>query len=331
VLVIGSRLNIRQVSYNWSKFAPRAFVAQVDIDPAELAKPFVKPSQTIVADAARFVDTLAALPSLRELPDYGDWARWCQSLQERFPVLQPQQELGPELNPYAIISHIFERLRDDDIVVCGNASACIVPFQVGRLRARQRMFSNSGAASMGYDLPAAIGASLGAGSRRVICFAGDGSLQMNVQELQTLRTLGARLIVIVLANGGYLSIRQTHENFFGRTVGATPASGVEFPDFDRVAGAYGLPAARVSVASDIPELDRILACDGPVLVQIDVDSSQGFEPRIKSRMLPDGTFSTPELDDMFPFLPEKELESVRSEAAALCATPRSPKAGVAAS
>jgi acetolactate synthase-1/2/3 large subunit len=222
-------------------------------------------------------------------------------------------------------------LSDDDIIVCGNASACIVPFQVGRLRARQRMFSNSGAASMGYDLPAAIGATLGSGSRRVICFAGDGSLQMNVQELQTLRTLGARLLVIVLANGGYLSIRQTHENFFGSTVGATPASGVEFPDFDRVAGAYGLPAARISGLGDIPALDRILACDGPVLVQIDVDSSQGFEPRIKSRMLPDGTFSSPDLDDMFPFMPQEELESVRSEAAALRAIPRSPTTGVAAS
>jgi acetolactate synthase-1/2/3 large subunit len=110
-------------------------------------------------------------------------------------------------------------------VVCGNASACILPFQVGRLKAGQRMFSNSGSASMGYDLPAAIGAARAAGGRRVVCFAGDGSLQMNIQELQTLATLGLDVLIVLIDNGGYLSIRQTHENFFGRIVGATPPRG----------------------------------------------------------------------------------------------------------
>lgn len=323
VLVIGACLNIRQVSYNWSRFAPQAFIVQVDIDPAELAKPFVRPDLAIVADAARFIATLAAQAALHDLPNYGDWARWCHALQERYPVLQPHQTLAPGLNPYAIVARIFDQLRDDDIIVCGNASACILPFQVGHLRAGQRLFSNSGSASMGYDLPAAIGAAMGAGARRVVCFAGDGSLQMNVQELQTLKTLAARVLVIVLANGGYLSIRQTHENFFGRVVGATPASGVEFPDFSALARAYGLHAARIAGPEDLPELERLLALDGPALIQIDVDSAQPFEPRIKSRMLEDGTFATPELDDMFPFLAVEELAAVRAEAATLRAKPRS--------
>ena len=327
VVVIGSRLNIRQVSYNWSRFAPQAFVVQIDIDPAELAKPFVQPALAIVADAGRFIDTLAAQPELKDLPDYGDWARWCHALQGRYPVLQPQQTLTPRLNPYAIVARIFDQLRDDDIIVCGNASACILPFQVGCLRTGQRMFSNSGSASMGYDLPAAIGAAVAAGARRVICFAGDGSLQMNVQELQTLKTLGICVLVIVLANDGYLSIRQTHENFFGRVVGATPASGVEFPDFSLLARAYGLSAVRIAGPGDLPELERMLALDGPALIQVDVDPAQPFEPRIKSRMLENGTFSTPELDDMFPFLPPEELAAVRAEAATLRAKPRTGAAG----
>lgn len=314
VLVIGSRLNVRQVSYNWSRFAPQAFIVQVDIDPAELAKPFVRPDLGVVADAALFIDALASQVALHDLPDYGDWARWCHTLQERYQVLQPHQTLAPRLNPYAVVSHIFGKLRDDDIIVCGNASACILPFQVGHLRAEQRMFSNSGAASMGYDLPAAIGAAMGAGTRRVICFAGDGSLQMNVQELQTLKTLGARVLVVVVANNGYLSIRQTHENFFGSIVGATPASGVEFPDFSQLASAYGLHAARITGQDDLSNLDSMLALDGPALIQLDVDPAQAFEPRIKSRMLEDGTFATPELDDMFPFLPAEELAAVRAEA-----------------
>lgn len=322
LLVIGSRLNIRQVSYNWSTFAQNADIIQIDIDPAELDKPFVRPSLKIVADAARFIDTLTAEIELAALPDYSDWARWCHALQDRYPVLQPHHRLAPRLNPYAIVDHVFSQLRDDDIVVCGNASACILPFQVGRLRTGQRLFSNSGSASMGYDLPAAIGASIGAGARRVICLAGDGSVQMNVQELQTLKTLGARVLVIVIANDGYLSIRQTHENFFGGIVGATPASGVEFPDYAALARAYGLQAARISGPDDLPELNEMVALDGPALIHIDVDPAQPFEPRIKSRMLEDGTFATPELDDMFPFLPSEELAAVRAEAVAQCAKPR---------
>lgn len=321
LLVIGSRLNIRQVSYNWASFAKQAFVVQVDIDPAELDKPFVKPDLSIVADAGRFIDALTGQPDLRDLPNYSSWAEWCRSLRPRFPVLQFHMTLAPRLNPYAVVDHAFRLLRDDDIVVCGNASACILPFQVGELRAGQRMFSNSGSASMGYDLPAAIGAAIGGGGRRVICFAGDGSLQMNVQELQTLKTLGLRVIVVVLANQGYLSIRQTHENFFGSIVGATPASGVEFPDYAAVSAAYGLVSARVAAPDHLLELDRILRLDGPALVQVDVDPDQGFEPRIKSRMREDGTFATPELDDMFPFLDAEELASVRQEVTSCLAKP----------
>lgn len=321
LLVVGSRLNIRQISYNWQSFAAGAYIAQVDIDPAELAKPFVRPQLPIVADAARFLAALTTPARRAALPDYSAWADWCHGLQARYPVVQPHQTLA-ELNPYAVVAHVFARLRDDDIIVCGNASACILPFQAGRLKAGQRMFSNSGSASMGHDLPAAIGAAIGAGGRRVICFAGDGSLQMNIQELQTLKTLGTKLLVIVLANDGYLSIRQTHENFFGSIVGATPASGVEFPDFAAVARAYGLRAERVAAAADIDRLDAMLAGDGPGLVQIDVDPSQGFEPRIKSRLGADGKFVTPELDDMFPFLPPQEVAAVRAEAAALRARSR---------
>jgi acetolactate synthase-1/2/3 large subunit len=151
----------------------------------------------------------------------------------------------------------------------------------------------------------------------VICFAGDGSLQMNIQELQSLKTLGLNLIVIVINNGGYLSIRQTHENFFGRIVGATPASGVEFPDFARLASAYGLPATDVRSTADLSTLDEALTQNGPRVIAVTVDPKPGFEPRTKSRALPDGGFATPELDDMFPFLPPEEVAAVRAQAQAI--------------
>lgn len=316
VLVIGSRLNIRQTGYNWHAFAENAWVAQVDIDPAELGKPLFRPDLGIVSDAGSFISTFEKTLNQQSLPDFSPWQEWCRQTHRKYAPEDEHQlaSTGP-LNPYPVVAEIFRQLRDDDVVVCGNASACILPFQVGRLRHGQRMFSNSGAASMGYDLPAAIGASRGAS--RVICIAGDGSLQMNIQELQTLKTLNANVIVIVLNNAGYLSIWQTHENFFGKVIGATPASGVEFPDFSTVARAYGLPSAKIETLEDIEALKQWLKQDGPLLLDLRVDPAQGFAPRIKSRVDESGKFVSPALDDMFPFLPPEELETVRSSARAI--------------
>lgn len=310
VLVLGSRLNIRQTGYNWNSFAENAWVAQVDIDPAELDKPLFRPALGVVSDAGQFITAFAAALDEQYLPDFKPWQDWCRQTGDRYPpAAEHQQTANAPLNPYTAVAEIFRQLRDDDVVVCGNASACILPFQVGHLRAGQRMFSNSGAASMGYDLPAAIGAARAA--PRVICFAGDGSLQMNIQELQTLKTLQAKVIVIVLNNAGYLSIWQTHENFFGQVVGATPASGVDFPDFAAVARAYGLTAARIE---NLSEVGHWLAQDGPLLLDLRVDPEQGFAPRIKSRVDENGKFVSPALDDMYPFLPPEELEAIRRSA-----------------
>lgn len=318
VLVIGSRLNIRQTSYNWDTFAKHAFVAQVDIDPLEMRKPMITPGLAIEADAGQFLAAIEqALDRVGDdgaLPSYAKWVAWCQDIGKRYDVRnEHQQKDGRKLNPYLMVDRIFQQARPDDIFVCGNASACILPFQISTLQARQRLFSNSGSASMGYDLPAAIGAAR-AGGQRVICFAGDGSLQMNIQEFQTLKTHGLNVVVVVLNNEGYLSIRQTHENFFGRVIGANPASGVDFPDFSAVAQAYGLQATTIRDANDLARFDEWLAKDGPVVIEIHVDPLQEFEPRIKSRVDEDGKFVTPELDDMFPFFPAEEVQRIRQSA-----------------
>ncbi len=315
ILVMGSRLNIRQTSYNWDSFARNAWVAQVDIDPAELKKPTVKVDFGVEADLSDFLDVLENELSDFTLPKYQSWAEWCQKIGTTYSALNEHRQLpNRPLNPYVIVDRIFKQMRPDDIVATGNASACILPFQVGTLKRDQRMFSNSGSASMGYDLPAALGAAAAAratGSCRVICFAGDGSLQMNIQELQTLKTTALNVVVIVLNNRGYLSISQTHENFFGRVIGATPESGIEFPDFAAVARAYGLKSASIASEEDMAHLDELLKEDGPLLIDLHVDPRQEFMPRIKSRVDENGKFFTPELDDMYPFLPEEECDAVR--------------------
>jgi acetolactate synthase-1/2/3 large subunit len=318
LLVLGSRLNVRQTSYNWDSFAKNAWVAQVDVDVAELNKPTHKPDLGVNADLKDFITIFEHELALVKLPKFDSWVSWCQEIKDRYKVMdEHQQKSGESLNPYVMVDRVFKQLRDDDIVVCGNASACILPFQVGSLKRNQRLYSNSGSASMGYDLPAAIGSAIAAKAdhkQRIICFAGDGSLQMNIQEFQTLKTTGLNVIVIILNNSGYLSIWQTHENFFGRVIGATPASGVEFPEFAAVAHAYGLKSAKITSQAELLRFDELLQQDGPLIIDLHVDPRQEFAPRIKSRVDESGKFVTPELDDMHPFLDQAELINLRRQA-----------------
>ncbi len=321
ILVIGSRLNIRQTSYNWSSFGKNAWIVQVDVDPAELAKPGVQANLRIHADAKAFIRALMSVLARQSMPSFVQWGAWCRKIGDRYHVRREHtQAIDGPLNPYIVVDRIFRQLRDDDVVACGNASACILPFQMAHLTSNQRLFSNSGAASMGYDLPAAIGASFAHkpdNRQRVICFAGDGSLQMNIQELQTLKTSNRNVVVVVLNNSGYLSILQTHENFFGRVIGATPHSGVEFPDYEAVATAYGIKAATISTEADLPYMDSLLKEDGPILLNVVVNPRQEFVPRIKSRVDEGGQFITPELDDMHPFLDRDELKLISDSAKAI--------------
>lgn len=318
VIVIGSRLNIRQTSYNWDSFAKNAWIVQVDVDTTELYKPGVQAQLRVNADAKVFLSTLMSLISQNKLPNYSAWSTWCREIKHRYhPRLEHKQLRNSALNPYFVVDRIFSQLRDNDIIACGNASACILPFQMAELTANQRLFSNSGSASMGYDLPAALGASFAVpdgSNQRVICFAGDGSLQMNIQELQTLKTSKKNVVILLINNSGYLSIWQTHENFFGRVIGATPSSGVEFPDFDAVARAYGIQSATISTVDDLGKMDSFLKEDGPLLLNLVVDSLQEFAPRIKSRVGGDGKFITPELDDMYPFFTSSEINDIAKSA-----------------
>ncbi|WP_313951410.1 thiamine pyrophosphate-binding protein [Accumulibacter sp.] len=316
LLVLGSRLNIRQVSYNWQAFAPRAYKVQVDIDRAELGKPLVHADQVMHCHLQDFLHAmnglLAAEPPARN-PAHHDWLGWCRQRVADYPAVLPRhRDYRGKINPYHFVEVLFAQLEDDDIVACGNATATIVPFQAATLQRGQRLFSNSGSASMGYDLPAAVGAYYGAVSargrqRRVICLAGDGSLMMNIQELQTIAHHQLPIKIFVLNNGGYLSIRTSQKGFFGRLAGESPASGVSFPDFVQVARAFGIPALSLNSAHFADDIRQFIDSDGPGLCEIVLDEQQAFEPRISSRQLDDGRIVSAPLEDMYPFLERDEL------------------------
>ncbi|MBF0134904.1 MAG: thiamine pyrophosphate-binding protein [Magnetococcales bacterium] len=326
LIVIGSRLNIRQISYNWTCFADRAHVVQVDIDPAELHKPTFRAQQSVHAEAGLFCQALreAMVRSRHDPVTYADWVAWCRERGRKYPVVQEHhRDATRPLNIYHFVDRLFDCLDREDVIVTGNATACIVTSQVARLQDGMRLISNSGSASMGHDLPCAIGSYYGAirqrgQQRRIICLAGDGSLMLNVQELQTVVSFNIPIKIVVLDNGGYLSIRSTQQNFFGRLAGESPHTGVKFPDFVKLAFAFGLPATRLEGLLSERGLSDFLAAPGPGLLHVVLDPSQGFEPRMSSRQLPDGTIVSPRLEDMYPFLDPDELASNLFAAEASC-------------
>ena len=296
LLILGSRLNIRQVSYNWKAFASRAFKIQVDVDPAELVKPTVVPDLAVQCDLGVFLEELDRRLDSSEYDSsrHSAWLEWCKERRRRYPVVAAKYRTpdGP-INPYHFADIVFQKLTGDDVVVSANASGCIIPFQVAHIKKGMRLFSNSGSASMGYDSPAAVGAAVAGNGKRVICFAGDGSIQLNIQELQTIVHHRLPIKIFVINNNGYLSIRSTQQTFFENFVGESPASGVSFPDMVKVAEAYGLKAIRIERKPFVSAIDEALNEKGPVLCDVVVDPNQGFEPRMKSSALPDGTIVSP--------------------------------------
>ena len=274
LLILGSRLNIRQTSYNWASFARFATKIQVDVDPAELRKPLYQPDIGICCELKAFLTEMVRQLANKDNYDVGHeaWLEHARQWKDKFPVVQEKQRVpGPPLNPYDFIDRLFGMLGSDDAVVCGNATACIVPFQVARLKKGERLISNSGSASMGYDLPAAIGVAVAKGGR-TICLAGDGSLQMNIQELQTLVGYKLPIKLFVLNNHGYLSIRQTQSGFFqGRKIGESAESGVTFPDMKKIGEAYGLPSFRIETVADLEVVRGELEKPGPALFDVSLD------------------------------------------------------------
>lgn len=319
VLVLGSRLNIRQTGFNYSAFAKNAVIVHVDIDKSELDKFYLNSQYKLNVDLRYFFKAMGACRKTKRSNDFFEWRSWCHTIGREFSIEKEKFKTAPPgaVNPYRAMLKISELLPEHSVIACGNASACIIPFQCISIKPGQRLFSNSGSASMGYGLPAAIGASLAKynGSHGlVICITGDGSIQMNIQELQTISSNNFNIKIILINNGGYLSIKSTHNNFFGKTFGSDPSSGIGFPDFCRVAAAYGLATARVTSMDDLNALESIFLSDTPTLIEVIVDPDQEFCPKLRSRLNEEGKFETPELDDMYPYISSGELAALRRSA-----------------
>jgi acetolactate synthase-1/2/3 large subunit len=311
LLILGCRLNVRLVSYNWEKFARHAFKVMVDVDAAELKKPTLKIDLPVHADLKDFLPTLFRAIA-RWQPRNASWLAWCRARVAKYPVVLPEYwQLTDKVNPYCFMEVLSAQLVENELIACGDGTACVTAFQAIRIREGMRLFHNSGCASMGYDLPAAIGVAEAHPGRRVICLAGDGSIMMNLQELQTIVGRKLPVKVFILNNTGYHSIRQTQANFFSdNIVGCGTDSGLSFPDFGKVTHAFGLPFRRCQTHGELSSaIEGTLAEQGAAICEIMIDLAQSFAPKLSSRKLEDGRMVTAALEDMAPFLSRQEFKS----------------------
>ena len=315
ILAVGTRISIRQVGYNWKTWARAAEVIMVDIDPAELKKPTLHVEMPIWADAKDFLEKLDK--SAKAPVFWGTaWLETCRRWKREYPVVLPRQweENGSTANVYAFVRYLSSRLPQNSLTAVSNGACCVVGNQAYVIQKGSRMANNSAVASMGYGLPAAIGTCLGGGRRETICLEGDGSIMMNLQELQTVQTNQLPIKLFLINNQGYHSIRITQNNLFQEhcKVGIGPESGdLSFPEFQKIAEAFGYRYYSANSNAGMKAVvDEVLAQEGPVFCEIFTDTQQVWEPKSSTKRLEDGTLVSPPLEDLAPFLPREELEKI---------------------
>lgn len=328
VLSIGSRLSLRQVGFNYKGWAREAFTIVNDIDKEELKKPTLHIDIPVHADCKVFIkDLLEELNDIEgSLWSNGEglkgktWIETVKYWREKYPVCRPEfleNDNTKLANVYAFIKYISEQARENQITVVGNGSACVVGGHSYIIKKGQRFISNSAIASMGYDLPAAIGAYIANKDcerydEELILVTGDGSIQMNLQELQTIVHHKMNIKIFLINNGGYHSIRQTQSKFFSDKVmvGIGEDSGdLSFPDMEKLAFAYGYPYVSAKTNSELKEaVEKAYAIEGPVIMEAFVTKEQNFEPKSSGKQLADGRMVSPPLEDLVPFLSDEEMD-----------------------
>ena len=312
VIAIGTRISIRQVGYNWETWARAAKIIMVDIDKNEMDKHTLHIDLKIWADAEDFLTRLNAAADTKIFND-SSWLETCSNWKKNYPVVLPRHYEQKEFaNVYAFIDYLSSKLQEKNLTVVSNGACCVAGSQAYRIKKGARFINNNAVASMGYGLPAAVGACINHDNKSVICLEGDGSIMMNLQELQTVITNNLPIKIFLINNQGYHSIRQTQRNLFSNNtrVGIGPESGdLSFPDFSKIASAFGYKYFCAHNNSEMKSVvDEVLKLDGALFCEIFTDTKQDWEPKSSAKRLNDGTIVSPPLEDLAPFLPRGELK-----------------------
>ena len=307
VISIGCHLSVALTGFEYDLFAREANLVVVDIDPNEHLKNTVKINQFIHSDVVEF---FSAFTSIKPMDAWQTWGETCRKWRDQWPVCLPSYASEKEgINKYSFIEKLKDHLKPDSVVVSDAGSSYYVTSQALKIRDQQRYVTSGAQADMGFTLPAAIGVSVALDGGEVVGITGDGSFQMNIQELQTLVHHQFPVKLVVWNNNGYLSIRATQLKFFaGREIGTDPASGVSLPSTEKIAAAYGIPFIRVSELAALDDaLSKMMSASGPMILEVMCPQNQEIIPTASSKKMPDGRMVSKPLEDMYPFLDRTEF------------------------
>lgn len=307
IIVLGCRMAFKHIGFNYEQFSPNSIKIVIDVDENELKKKTLRIDYPVCADLKEFFDFYNNLDdtSFNLCPDEY-WKLYCDELKTKFPIYKAVYEKSKSVNPYHFAEIIKKYSDENMLTVVGNSCACDCVRQCGISKEGQRLWGNTDCGTMGYDLPAAIGAAVACG-HSVNCVTGDGSIQMNIQELLTIVHNKLPIKIFIHSNGGYFAIVQTHTNFFGRLSGCTSETGISMPDFEKIAWAYGIPYYRCRNHMELEEImPKIMSEPAYCICEVESDTDQPIEPKSKSKILENGDMISPPIDDLYPFL-EKEI------------------------
>lgn len=313
LISIGSRLDNIITAYNPRGFARSAKKVVVDIDIAEIDKLDMDIEISVCADAKHFITELKRRAKGIQNAQHETWRRQCQDWKRRYPVNEGHafEDNGP-ITHYHFSDALSQVVPENTLVATGSSGLAVeIFYTVFRNKPGQRVFLTSGLGAMGYGLPAAIGACFANGRKPMLLVESDGSMQLNIQELATLKAFNLPICIVIMNNGGYCSIRNTQRNYFdSRFVGTGPEAGLLLPDLEAVASTYNLAYAKISTAHQLEQqMQFAMDKSWPMILEIELVHSETLAPKVAAIPQPDGSMLSMPLEDSSPLLPLEVLQA----------------------
>lgn len=311
LISLGSRLNYNQTGFNTELWARGAYKIINDIDGNEVRKDSINADLEVVCDVKKLLTALNNRLTSKNTGDFSKWAAVCRDWKKKYPIVTEKQNNSEKANIYTFVQLLTERLPADVNIVVSVGQSRVIGSQAAEIKEGQRFIANATTASMGYGLPALIGACIANNKHKTVLITGEGSIQMNLQELQTIVHHQLPVVVFVINNGGYHTVKQTQKNYFNSNfIGIGPESGdISFPSMSKIADAYGITYYSAMKNNELNALiDETLGHDLPVIAEVFSDPEQITVPKASSKRLESGEMVSAPLEDMAPFLPREELE-----------------------
>lgn len=308
---VGARMDLPQTAFNHKNFAKNAKKIIVDIDENEIKKLNMNIDIKFVCDAKLFIDELYKNKEKIIYKDNG-WIKQCKNLLNKYPLaLNEYLKLKKYVNSYVFIDALSQEMSEKDVLIPGSSGSCSeITCQCFKVKKGQVVLNNQGLGSMGFGLPASIGACIASGKKRTICINGDGGFLLNVQELEVVKRLNLPIKFFILNNGGYGSIRNMQNSHFnGYYVGSEKTSGLTLPDIRKIAKSYGIQTSKIDNHKKLNEkIRKVLNCKGPHICEIIITPNQQTQPKVSSKKLENGSMISMPIENMYPFLSEEELD-----------------------